>query len=101
MSYQTAATSSGSIGVTAATVVSAKPAVLCSLTLNPAAAACTVTVYDNATAASGTVLASLTAPASVASTSLPLTHPINALNGITVVVTGTAATAVLAYQRTY
>lgn len=100
MSYQTASTSSGSIGVTAATTVSANPSVICSLTLNPAAAACTVTVFDNASAASGTVLASLVAPASVGSVSLPLTHPINATKGLTVAVTGTAATAILTYQRT-
>lgn len=98
--YQTAATSSGLLAV-GTTTVAAHPAVLCSLTLNPAAAACSVTVYDNASAASGTIILELVAPASVASTSIALTHPINTLNGLTVVVAGAAATATLAYQRTF
>lgn len=91
-------TSSGLLTV-ATTVVCAAPCVLTSLILNPAAAASSVVVYDNASAASGTVLAELLAVANGASVPHGFNSGIMATKGITVVVTGTAATATVSFAR--
>lgn len=91
-------TPSGSIGVTAATVVSNSPSALHSIILTAAAAAATIIVYDSASAASGTVLASLTVLTGT-SASVPFHCPLNCLKGITVAVTGVAATAFLSYSK--
>lgn len=100
MSYTTAGTSSGSLAV-GTTVVQAKPSVLLSITLNPGSAASTVVVWDNASAASGKILWQLSGSAAGSSVSLDFSHPTQALNGLTVVVSGAAATASINYQRTY
>ena len=91
--------SSGAIPVTAATVVANRPSFICAVLLTPAAAASTVTLYDNASAASGTVLAVLTAPANSATVSLSVERTIECLNGITAVVTGTAAQAIVYFGK--
>lgn len=80
-------------------VVCAAPALITAIMLHPAAAASTITVYDNATAASGTVAAILTTPASVSTSIIPFDSPINCVNGITCVVTGTGAQAQVYFQR--
>lgn len=98
MSY--AVTSSGQLAA-GTTTVQAYPCVLSCLSISPAAAGSTITVYDNASAASGTILASLESPASGSSISLSFNNPINALNGLTVVVTGASATGFITYARTY
>jgi hypothetical protein len=93
-------TSSGSLAV-GTTAVYANPALLACVILNPGSAASTVTVYDNASAGSGTVLASLAGVANGASVALPLSIPIRAAKGITVVVAGTGATAVATFLPTF
>lgn len=100
MAMQEPCTSSGSLAV-GTTAVIAAPALLQSVILNPGSATSTVTVYDNASAASGTVLVSLTAPASVSSVPVSFNSPIYSTKGLTVVVAGTAATAVIAYTKSY
>lgn len=89
---------SGSLAV-GTTVVIAAPALLMSLTLNPGSAASSLTVYDNASAGSGTILASLVGSASGSSIPFALNYPLFVKNGITVVVAGLAATAVLSYSK--
>jgi len=89
-------TSTGDLAV-GTTTPQAQPAAVTSVTLSPAAAACSVTIFDNKSAASGTVIAHLVAPASVSTVCLPLVHPIKALNGLTIVVAGTGATANVSY----
>lgn len=94
-----AVTSSGLLTATT-TVVSSKPATLNSVHLTAAAATSTLIVYDNASAASGTVLATLSAVANTTA-SLQFKFPVNDLNGLTVIITGTGATGVVHYARTY
>lgn len=89
-------TSSGSLTVGTTTVTSTA-SLLCSVVLNPGTAASSLTIYDNASAGSGTVLYSCVAALSTNSVVCNLPRPINALNGITAVVAGTGATAVLGY----
>lgn len=89
-------TSSGSL-VVATTVVQAQPAALCFVSLTSAAAISTVTVYDNKSGASGTILAQLTAPANAATVGISFNNPPQGNQGITVVVTGAAATAIVHY----
>lgn len=72
---------------------------LCHIMLHPGSATSTVTIYDNATATSGTVLALLQGVANGSSVSIPLSYtPVLCKNGISAVVTGTAATAQIFYQ---
>lgn len=91
-------TSSGSLAVGTNAVIN-QPALLHSVILNPGTAASTVTVYENASAASGVILASLVAPLSTASLNITFNAPIYSRFGLTVVVAGTAATAVISYKR--
>jgi hypothetical protein len=100
MAMQEPCTSSGSLAV-GTTAVLAKPGLLHSVILNPGSAASTITVYDNASAASGTVLASLVAAASTSSVSVSFNSPIYSVNGLTVVVAGTAATGIVGYTKSY
>ena len=90
-------TPSGDLAVAAATVVTARPARLMTVTLTPAAAACSVIVYDNASAASGTVLARIAQAANAATISLPLEGGIVANAGLTVAVAGAGAIANLSF----
>lgn len=83
----------------ATTVVCNSPARVTSIILNPAAAASTITLYDNASAASGTVLAKLQAVANGESVVWHLDGGLICNNGITAVVAGASATAVVGYQR--
>lgn len=90
--------SSGSIAVTAGTAVRTRPCKLHGSVLIPAAADSTITIYDNASAASGTILLKVSTIATLAggSTASPqLPAPIEAKNGLFVVVTGTGATAIV------
>lgn len=91
-------TSSGSLAV-GTTSISTLPGLVCNVILNPGSAASTVTVYDNPSAASGTVLWSAVAAANTNSVSANLSSPIVANKGITVVVAGTAATAVVTFTQ--
>lgn len=91
------ATTSGDIAVTAATVVTARPARVMLIVLTPAAAASTAVVFDNASAASGTVIARLQAAASGASVVWSVSAGVVANAGLTVAVTGTGAIANVAY----
>lgn len=93
-------TSSGLLTV-ATTVVCAAPALLASVVLIPGSAASTILVYDNATTNSGTVIASLAGVANGAAITLPLTIPVRASKGITAIVAGTGATAVINFLLTY
>lgn len=92
------ALSSGLLGAGTTVVVSRK-SILSGLTvISDGTNTATVTVYDNASAASGTVLAK-----ALANTTLPTVHVdgtsrVRADNGITVVVSGTGAGAVLYYD---
>lgn len=79
-------------------IIYAKPALLCSVMLHPGSAASTLTVYDNATAGSGTILAILNGVANGASVIFPFDTPAQANNGLTCVVTGTAAQAQVYFQ---
>ncbi len=95
--FRGASTSSGL--QTANVLVTANPAKLTSVVLNPAAAASTLIVYDNNTAAaSGTVLAKVVVPASAASVSVVFDSPVVANRGLYCVVTGTAADYVVTYE---
>lgn len=100
MGYSTPATSSGELAAGTTTVLAA-PGVLTGIALHPGSATSSIKVYDNKSAASGTVLFELVAPANTATILEAFNHPINALNGLTVVVAGTAATAHILYQKTY
>jgi hypothetical protein len=80
-------------------VVCAAPALLTAVMLHPGSAASTITVYDNATAGSGTVLAVLQGTANGATQIIPFDSPVNAKNGITATVTGTAAQGQVYFQR--
>lgn len=87
----------------ATTVVTAKPALLYAVVLNPAAVAGNITLYDNATAGSGTQLMLLQADGLTASIGssvvFTLPTPIYCAAGITAVVTGTGATAQVYFQK--
>lgn len=89
-------TTSGSLAA-GTTTVQAQPAALCYVSLTPAAAVSTVTVYDNKSAGSGTILAQLSAPANASTVEVSFHNPSQGLTGITVVVTGAAATAIVHY----
>lgn len=90
-------TSSGSLAV-GTTLVQKNPAGLCFVSLTPAAAISTVTVYDNGSGvASGTILAVLSAPANAATVEVSFNNPAQGLTGLTAVVTGAAATAIVHY----
>lgn len=92
------AISSGELAVGTTTVL-AGTGMLYDLVLIPGSAVSTVKVYDNASAASGTIIAELNSPASGASVIRPASVPIQAINGLTVVVAGTGAIALITYQR--
>lgn len=96
MSLETAK-SSGDLAV-GTTAVVARPAELTGILLTPAAADCSVVVYDNKSAASGTVIARVTALANTATASAFINIPVEALNGLTVVVAGAGATAIVHYK---
>lgn len=93
---KTPTTSSGSQAV-GTNVITARPAILKSVILNPSAAAASVIIYDNATAASGTVLVSILAVLSGSSTTWQCDDGVVANNGLVAVVAGTGATAILHY----
>lgn len=98
-------TSSGSIGVTGGAVVQASTAAASqllsgtfhTLTLTPAAAASTCQLYDGSST-SGTLLASLTAVANGASVVLNISDGCAFAKGLFIVVTGTAAVAVVHFK---
>lgn len=89
-------TSSGLLSASAA--VAARPAIVQSVTVVPAAADATVVLYDNASAASGTVLAKVFALANGASVSIAFNHPIQASNGIYLDISGASAAAIVTYS---
>jgi hypothetical protein len=91
------ATTSGSIAVGAATVVTARPARLLGIVLAPAAAASAITVYDNASASSGTLIGNVQAVANGTTINWDINGGVECNNGITVTVTGAAATAIVYY----
>lgn len=92
----TYATSTGDLAV-GTTTPQTNPAAITSITLSPAAAISSVTIFDNKSAASGTIIGHLVCPASVSTVTVEFTHPIRALNGLTIVVAGTGATANVGY----
>lgn len=91
-------TSSGSLAVGTNIVIN-QPALLHSIILNPGSAASSVTVYENASAASGLVLGALVGATSGSSVEVAFNAPIYSRYGLTVVVAGTAATAIISYKR--
>jgi hypothetical protein len=93
-------TSSGELAA-GTTVVYANPALLASLILNPGSATSSVKVYDNSSAASGTIIAELVGAANGASIPLSFDSPIRSLRGLTVVVAGTGATALITFLPTF
>lgn len=95
-----AVTSSGQLSV-GTTTVQAKPCILTAVMLLPGSAASTIVVYDNASAGSGKILVQLVAPASTATNMIDFKHPIDALNGLTIVISGTSASGSINYARTY
>ncbi len=97
MSYEPC-TSSGSLAV-GTTAVSTKPGLLCNIVLNPGSAASTVTIYDNPSAASGTILWSMVGVANGSSIPVEFSAPLVASLGLTVVVAGTVATALIGYTQ--
>jgi len=96
-----AATPSGDLAVAAATVVTAKPALLHSLSLSITINASTIVVYDNASAASGTVIARIKLDGTLNANgckAINFDAPLVANNGITVAVTGTGAVGNVNYS---
>jgi hypothetical protein len=96
------------VTVTASYVVSDRNCVVTGVSLNPAGASCAVSLYDPppVTSAGGaqtttgaTLRVTLVAPASVASPTLSLENGIQFSNGCIAVVTGTGATATIAYAK--
>jgi hypothetical protein len=90
------ALSSGLLAAGTTTVVSRKSYLNSVVVVSDGTNAATVVVYDN-TAASGTVLAKATTPTS-GTTHLVFDAPIRASIGITVVVSGTGAEAIIHYD---
>lgn len=92
------AISSGSLAV-GTTVVSSRKTLLNSVSVvGGGVAAGSVVVYDNASAASGTILASLQTDAIGRTSSIVFVYPVRADNGLTVVVAGAGATAVVTFD---
>lgn len=99
MSYDPS-TSSGSLTAAAGTTaVSTMAGMLTAVVLNPGSAASSVTVYDNATTGAGTVLWAFVGAANGTSIASEFSCPIACSKGITAVVAGTGATAVLSYTQ--
>ena len=86
------------VPIAAASTVVAKdqPGMLYSVVVNAAAVATTVTVYDNASAASGQILWSCAFTGIAGGSQLQFSPPVPVIanNGITVVTTGAASTAI-------
>lgn len=83
------------------TAVKASKTRLCTVTVvGDGTNAATVTVYDNASAASGTILAQAVVAATTTNRTehLVFFNPIQAFNGLTVVVSGTGALGYLTYD---
>lgn len=89
------AKSSGSLGLGTTTVVSRKTRLNSVSVISDGTNAATVIVYDN-TAASGTILARMNAGTTMAS--IVFQNPVQASVGLTVVVSGVGATAVITYD---
>lgn len=101
------ATSSGSLAVSTGAVVipsavgtsGVMSGILWGVTLTPAAAACTLSVYDNnAGDNTGTLLDKITAVANGASIVLDYAIGTGFTKGLTYILSGTGATAVIRYE---
>ncbi len=79
-------------------VVCTRPAKVHSVVLAPASASATGTVYDNATTGSGTVVAYSSGVSGGSGIQQMLPTPVECLNGVTLVVAGTGAQAIVHYS---